>query len=387
MKTHLFAYGFRPNFLAAGIAAALLVPLWAATVSFGVSLDARWPGSLWHGHEMLFGFVAAAIGGFLLTSVPSWTGERGFGGAPLVALAVLWLLGRLAPFAPAFLPYWLVATVDLLYLPAVGALLAPLLLRTRNRNRPLLLVLAALTLCNAGFHWEVAHDDPGGASRWLLATVNVALVLTTVIGGRIVPAFTNTGLKSAGVAVRASLPWLERATLASTVLIVPTDFVAPGTAFAGVLAFVAGTAHLVRASRWSPGRTVRVPLVWVLHLGYAWIPAGLLLKSAAILGGFSFAAFWLHALTAGALATLVLAVMTRASLGHTGRPLRVGGAVVASYALLAAAALVRVLGASAGLDYRAALLTAATLWAAAFGLFLLVYAPILAGPRVDGKPG
>lgn len=278
LKTHLFAYGFRPNFLAAGIAAALLVPLWAASASFGVPLEPRWPGSLWHGHEMLFGFVAAAIGGFLLTSVPSWTGERGFGGAPLVALAVLWLLGRLAPFAP-------------------------------------------------------------------------------------------------------------RATLASTLLIVPTDFVAPGTAVAGVLAFVAGTAHLVRASRWSPGRTVRVPLVWVLHLGYAWIPAGLLLKSTAILGGFSFAAFWLHALTAGALATLILAVMTRASLGHTGRPLRVGGVVVASYALLAAAALVRVFGASAGLDYRAALLAAATLWAAAFGLFLLVYAPILAGPRVDGKPG
>lgn len=387
MKTNLFAYGFRPNFLAAGLAAALFVPAWAASLAFGVTLQPRWDGALWHGHELLFGFVAAAIGGFLLTAVPSWTGERGFGGRPLVLLAALWLLGRAAPFAPVAVPGWLVAAADLLYLPAVALLVAPLLLRTKNRNRILLLVLAALTACNAGFHWAVLHADGPGATRWLYATVNVALVLTTVIGGRIVPAFTNSGLKGGGVTLPASLPWLEWLTIASTVLLVPVDFVAGGTQLAGTLAAVAGVAHVARASRWMPLRTLRTPLVWVLHLGYAWIPLGLLLKALSLLGGFAFAAFWLHALTAGALATLILAVMTRASLGHTGRALVVGPPVIASYVLLAGATLVRVFGPAAGVDYRAVIATAGLLWAAAFVAFLVVYAPILTGPRADGKPG
>jgi uncharacterized protein involved in response to NO len=381
----LFAYGFRPNFLFAGLAAAVLVPLWIAGLTGGVELPVRWPGALWHGHELLFGFVAAAIGGFLLTAVPSWTGQRGFAGTPLVALAALWLLGRVAPFAPAAVPDAAVALLDLAYLPMVAALVAPLLFRTKNRNRALLLVLAALTACNAAFHWSAAHGDARSASLALLATVNVAVVLTTVIGGRIVPAFTNSGL-GAG-AVRPSLPWLERLVIGATVLVVAVDLVAPGTAAAGLVAAVAGAAHAVRAARWSPLRTGGVPLVWALHLGYAWIPLGLLLKAVATLTGAAFAAFWLHALTAGALATMILAVMTRASLGHTGRELRAAPSTVAAYVLLAAAAIVRVFGPSTGTDYRVVLWTAAALWAAAFAAYLLVYAPILTGPRADGRPG
>jgi uncharacterized protein involved in response to NO len=383
----LFAYGFRPNFLAAGIAAAALVPLWIAGVTGGVELPVRWPGSLWHGHELLFGFVAAAIGGFLLTAVPSWTGQRGFGGRPLVALAAVWLLGRVAPFAPAAVPDLLVALVDLAYLPVVGALVAPLLFRTKNRNRVLLLVLAALTLCNAAFHWFVAHGEAAAASLALLATVNVAILLTTVIGGRIVPAFTNSGLRATPGAVKPSLPWLATLVVGATVLVVAVDLVAPRTAAAGIVAAAAGTAHAVRASRWAPLRTGGVPLVWVLHAGYAWIPLGLLLKAVALLAGAPFAAFWLHALTAGALATMILAVMTRASLGHTGRELRAAPATVAAYLLLTGAALVRVFGPATGADYRAVLVLAAALWAAAFAAYLLVYAPILASPRADGKPG
>lgn len=383
----LFAYGFRPNFLAAGLAAAVLVPPWIAAVTGGVELPVRWPGSLWHGHELLFGFVAAAIGGFLLTAVPSWTGQRGFGGRPLVALAVVWLLGRIAPFAPPAVPDVLVALVDLAYLPAVGALIAPLLLRTKNRNRVLLLVLTALTACNAAFHWSVAHGEAASASRALLATVNLAVLLITVIGGRIVPAFTNSGLRATPGVVRPALPWLERLVIGATVLVVAVDLVAPGTAYAGVVAAAAGILHATRAWRWTPLRTAGVPLVWILHVGYAWIPVGLLLKAAALLAGAPFAAFWLHALTAGALATMIVAVMTRASLGHTGRELTAAPATVAAYVLLTAAALVRVFGPATGVDYRLVLTAAATLWAAAFAAYLLVYAPILAGPRADGRPG
>lgn len=383
---HLFAYGFRPNFLAAGMAAALLVPLWVASLAGAATLPVRWPGSLWHGHELLFGFVAAAIGGFLLTAVPSWTGQRGFGGAPLVALAVVWLLGRLAPFAPPAVPDAVVALVDLAYLPAVVALVAPLLFRTRNRNRALLVVLAALTACNAGFHWATARADFASASLALLTTVNLAVLLTTVIGGRIVPAFTNSGLGIPG-AVRPSLPWLERTVITATALVVVVDVLAAGTAAAGAIAALAGAAHAVRAWRWSPLRTTGTPLVWILHLGYAWIPAGLLLKAAAVLGGAPFAAFWLHALTAGALTSMIVAVMTRASLGHTGRELRAAPVTVAAYLLLTAAAATRVFGPATGIDYRVLLAAAAALWTAAFAAYLLVYAPILAGPRADGRPG
>lgn len=383
----LFAYGFRPNFLFAGLAAAVLVPLWIAGLTGGVALPVRWPGSLWHGHELLFGFVAAAIGGFLLTAVPSWTGQRGFAGTPLVALALVWLLGRLAPFAPASVPDAAVALLDLAYLPLVGALVAPLLFRTKNRNRVLLLVLAALTLANGAFHWAVSHGDARSASLALLATVNLAVLLTTVIGGRIVPAFTNSGLRATPGVVRPSLPWLERSVIAATVLVGVVDLVAPGTAAAGLAAAAAGIAHALRAARWAPLRTGGVPLVWILHVGYAWIPLGLLLKAVALLTGAAFAAFWLHALTAGALATMILAVMTRASLGHTGRELRAAPATVAAYVLLAAAALVRVFGPSTGADYRTVLWTAAALWVAAFAAYLMVYAPILAGPRADGRPG
>ena len=387
MKTALFAYGFRPHFLAAGLAAALLVPAWIAAVTGAIELAPRWPGVLWHAHELLFGFVAAAIGGFLLTAVPSWTGQRGHGGAPLVAVASLWVLGRAAPFAPEAVPYALVAAADLAFLPAIALLVAPPLLRTKNRNRVLLLVLAALTACNAGFHWGAAQGDAALALRWLHATIGLAILLTAVIGGRIVPSFTSSGLRAHGVVLPPALPWLERLALGATLATVPVDFAWPGSRAAGAVALVAGLAHLLRFARWQPHRTGRVPLVWVLHLGYAWIPLGLLLKATFLLTGAGFAAFWVHALTAGALATMILAVMTRASLGHTGRPLVASRPVELAYALLAGAVLLRVFGAALGVEYASALVGAALLWCAAFGIFLAVYAPILLRPRVDGRPG
>lgn len=387
LNTALFSYGFRPHFLGAGVAAALFVPLWIAAVTGVVGLAPRWPGVLWHAHELLFGFVGAAIGGFLLTAVPSWTGQRGFAGAPLVGVATLWLLGRAAAFAPEAVPYVLLAGIDLAFLPAVALLIAPPLFRTRNRNRVLLVVLALLTACNAGFHWAAAHDDFATALRWLHATINLALVLTTVIGGRIVPAFTASGLRERGVELPPSLPWLERVAIGATVLMVPVDFVLPGSAAAGAMAAVAGVAHLVRAARWQPQRTLGVPLVWVLHLGYLWIPVGLLLKATYLLSGAAFAAFWVHALTAGALSTMILAVMSRASLGHTGRPLVAGRPIAIAYGLLAVAVLLRVFGAAVGIEYRAALVAAAAFWAAAFGVFVVVYGPILIGPRADGRAG
>ncbi len=388
MRMSLFNYGFRPFFLAAGVAAVVLIPLWASSVVYGTRLGNPWPATLWHGHEMLFGFVAAAIAGFLLTAVPSWTGTGGFAGGPLKILSLLWLLGRAGALSAGALPLWLVAVVDLSFLPAVALLVAPRLLHKGNRNALLLGVLAALTVCDGVFHWAVCHGDALLANRVLIVAIDIVLVLASVIGGRIVPAFSTSTLKQQGRTPGASRPLVERLTVALMVAIVVCDAVITVSIVAGVLALAASLVHVLRMSRWQSLRTWREPIVWSLHLGYAWIPVGLALKGIALLSGAAIAAFWLHALTVGALSMLILAVMTRAALGHTGRALVVAPPMTAAYLLLLAAALVRVFGLGLlGCGYAAVVLGAAALWTGAFGFFVWVYAPILMAPRADGKPG
>lgn len=389
MQTSLFSYGFRPFFLGAGLAALLLVPLWAAGFALGLPLATSWPPTLWHAHEMLFGFVCAAIAGFLLTAVPSWTGQRGFGGGPLLTMSVLWLLGRVLTGSSAAWPFALVAAVDLAFLAALVAFLAWPLIRGNNRNTPLLLVLLALLACNGAFHLGLYRGDPALARLAVLAGINVALILVTVIGGRITPSFTATALRLRGIqgVVRAARG-LTPAAVGLMVAITAVDLAWPVGAPAGWLALVAALVHALRLAQWQGQRTLREPIVWILHLAYAWLPVGLALKALALLTGTAFAAFWLHALTIGALATMILGVMTRVSLGHTGRALLLHPLTVTSYALLSASALLRVFGAgwtTAG--YGTVILASAALWTAAFASFLGVYAPILLAPRIDGKSG
>ena len=232
------------------------------------------------------------------------------------------------------------------------------------------------------------HDSPL-ALRAVHFGIDVVLVLSTVIGGRIVPAFTDAALRPSGPArgVANSLT-LTKLAIASMVAVTIMDMIVPDGRVAGGLAAVAAAIQTVRLAQWRTAQTLRLPILWILHLGYAWIPVGLALKAAALLAGVGFAAFWLHALTIGALSTLILAVMTRASLGHTGRPLIVEPLVVVAYGLLTAAALVRVFGLSMlGLGYPVIIVWTAVLWTGAFALFLWVYGPILFKPRADGKPG
>lgn len=388
-KFNLFAYGFRPHFLAAGLAAFVLVPLWAMSFALGLPLGSNWPPTLWHAHEMLFGFVAAAIGGFMLTAVPSWTSQRGFAGRPLVVVSALWLLGRLLVATSSFWPPALVALVDVMFLPAIAFLIAPLLLREGNRNTPLLAVLAVLALANVAFHVLLARADAPLAGRTLLVAIDVVLLLITVIGGRIVPAFTAAALKSRGDSgTAANIKGLTPVAIAVMAAVIILDGGWPGTLAAGWIAAIAAVVHAARLLQWRTLRTLRDPLVWVLHLAYLWLPIGFALKAIALLNGAAFAAFWLHALTIGAAASMILGVMTRAALGHTGRPLVVSPLITAAYLLLSAAAFVRVFGlAVSGVSYPVLILLAAILWTAAFGLYLLVYTPILLGPRADGKPG
>ena len=389
MSTRIFAYGFRSSFLLAGLAGLLLIPLWALSFLVGTPLGTGWPPTLWHGHEMLFGFIVSAIAGFLLTAVPSWTGHKGFAGRPLIVLALLWVSARVLIASSALWPEWLTAGLDLAFLPALAALLAKPLLREVNRNTPLLAVLALLWLVDIVFHVAVVrHNLPLGIHA-LIVGIDIVLILVTVIGGRIVPAFTTSALRLQGIEGAVRLPpVLTILAIGSMVLVTLGDVFWRDSRLAGILAAVAAVAQAARLLQWGSFRTLRQPIVWVLHIAYAWLPVGLALKAVALLSGAAISAFWLHALTIGALTTMIMAVMTRASLGHTGRALVVSPFITLAYLLLTAAAFVRVFGLSGlQLSYPVVIAWSALLWTAAFALFVGVYAPILWQPRIDGKPG
>lgn len=390
----VFSYGFRPFFLGCGVFGAIAIPAWLA---LHATQQTPWPGipaQLWHAHEMLFGFAAAAIAGFLLTAVPSWTGIRGFAGAPLVAVWSLWCTARVLL---AFAPHWawpLSSLVELAFLPALAALIAPPIIRERNRNMAMLGVLAALWVADAVFLFAIGRQDVVGASRALLVTLDVVLLLVTIIGGRIVPSFTANALRRSGRSVELRRhEFVERLLPLTMIGNALADALVPGSGLVAAIASIAAILHLVRQSGWRSLDTRGEPILWVLHLAYAWLPIAFALKAGAamaqLLGAdFALGQFWQHAFGIGAVATMILAVMTRASLGHTGRPLQVAPAIAIAYALLALAGVARVVLPQLGvLDYDASLLVAGALWSSAFAIFAVHYAPILMGPRLDGKPG
>ncbi len=383
-----FAYGFRPFFLAALVYAPLTILVWLGVRAAGWMPLEHFPPQLWHGHEMIFGFVAAAIAGFLLTAVPSWTGARGYAGAPLVLLTLLWLAGRLAFAFAAWLPQPMIMAIDLLFFPALIALLAPPLLRARNRNTPLLLVLVALWSGNIVFQYALLHADVLLAMTALRVSIDVVLLLITVIGGRIVPAFTGNALRRRGIETPVrSRPWLEVTVIAAMALSIVIDAVAPFGLAAASVAAVAACAHALRLAGWQSMRTLKEPIVWVLHVAYAWLTVGMALKAIHLGLNVPWSAQWLHALTMGAIAMMIVAVVTRATLGHTGRELAVSPWVATGYVLLATATLLRVFGPSATMGYEWTVRMAGTLWIGAFALIVAVYAPILLRPRIDGRPG
>jgi uncharacterized protein involved in response to NO len=385
----LFAYGFRPFFLLAGFYAVIAVPIWLWVYTRGAVPIPPLPAHLWHGHEMLFGFAGAAIAGFLLTAVPSWTGARGFAGLPLILVVALWAAGRFAMISATMLPPWLTGVLELAFLPAIAVLLAPPLVRAGNRNTPMLAVIGVLWLADAAFVVSMISGDALIAQRALRVAIDVVLILITVIGGRIVPSFTANALRQRGETVQlVSRPWLDRIVIAAMIAIAVVDAGWPDSTLSAVLAGVAAAAHAVRLSGWRGRLTWPEPILWILHIGYAWLPIGLALKCVWLLSGMHWSAHWLHALTLGTFGTMILAVMTRASLGHTGRPLVVSRTTAVSYLLLTFAVVVRVWGPALGFfEYHQTVVAAGTLWSAAFALYLAVYAPIFLRPRVDGKPG
>lgn len=382
----LFRAGFRPFFLAAGVQAALMVPLWLAQVLSGVSLNLSYPSLLWHGHEMIFGFAGAAIAGFLLTAVPNWTGGGGLRGGRLAALAGLWLAARLAFAGAALVPTWIGAVLSLAFLPCLALALAPSLIKAGKwRNIAFVPILLLLTLANALVQSEILGlTQTGRLGLW--GGVFIILTMIAIIGGRIIPGFTQSGLRMAGIMVQtSSKPWLDKTAIALLVAAGIAQLALPGSILAGGLCLLASIAHFARMKGWQGWRTGPVPLLWVLHLGYLWLPLGL-----GLLGLSSFvpvltpqAAF--HGLTVGCIGMMVLGVMSRAALGHSGRSLVPARPTVIAYGLIMAAAVLRVFGVLASMS--AGLWLSGLLWSCGFALYVTVYAPICLSPRSDGRAG
>jgi uncharacterized protein involved in response to NO len=379
----VLGYGFRPFFLLAGIHAAIAIPLWILALH-GIDLPrTALPAPVWHAHEMLFGFIAAAMAGFLLTAVPSWTNQRGYAGAPLAALVLLWLAGRVVMTIPLGLPPLWAGIVDLAFLPALALMLLPALLRSGNRRNLVFIgLLALLFASNLHFHLNAANSIAP-----LFMGLNAMMFVLTLLAGRVVPAFTSAALKQLGndIRIRRFQP-LDRAALVAVAGVLLVDLVLPGGVYAAFMAAVAALLLALQLGQWQGHRASCMPIVWVLHVGFAWLPVSLAIKSATLFGAAIPATAWLHALTVGAMASMIIGIMSRAALGHTGRPLVTPGPVVVAYWLLTLAALARVFGPMLA-PGSLWLTIAGLLWCLAFLLYLFVYAPILVRPRIDGRPG
>lgn len=378
----LLRLGFRPFYLGAAAFAMLAVPYWVASLLGWVAFRPGLSPLLWHAHEMLFGFAVAVIVGFLLTAGKAWTGLATPRGGLLGALALLWLAARVAALLAPPLVY---AVLDLLLLPWVAAVLLRVLLRAGNRrNLPLGGVLLLLALANGAYHAAVLGLLDLDPMRALHAGLAGVVMVECVIAGRVIPAFSMSALP--GLKLPAS-PLLERAVLAGSALALAAWALLPPHPATAVLLAAAGALHALRWWRWQPWRSRSRPILWVLHLAYAWLPVGLALLAAAQLGWLA-ASAGIHALAVGATGGLVIGMVTRTARGHTGRPLRAGRAEVCAYALVAGAALARVLlPLLAPAQTMAWLVLAAVAWATAFALYLAVYTPWLASGRLDGKDG
>ncbi len=370
--------------------AVLRLPLWLAQWTGLVAPPAWLVPAWWHAHEMLFGFAAAAIAGFLSTSVPTWTDRPPLTGARLAGLAALWLAGRVALALAGVLPAALVAALDLAFLPALAlALGAPLLAARQRRNYGFPLLILGLAFANALVHAEALSLAAGSAQAGLRLGVDLVATVVAVIGGRITPAFTQNALRRAGdPALVAQRVWANRAVVFALPLYAAVDLVAPRTLVSGALAAAAAVSIAARMSGWQSARTRGDALVWSLHVGYAWLAAGFACVAASDLGAPVLWTAGVHALTAGAFGAMILAVATRVALGHTGRPLAAPRGIPLAYALVSLGALLRVLGPIATPAQSVPVIVAGGLiWTAGYAVFLAVYAPILLRPRVDGRPG
>jgi uncharacterized protein involved in response to NO len=385
----LLSYGFRPFFLAAGAYAALAMLMWVSLLVGNLALPIAMTPRDWHIHEMVYGYAAAAIAGFLLTAIPNWTGRPPVRGSLLLALVLAWLAGRLAMATSAVIGERPAVLVDLLFLPLVAAVAGREIISAGNRrNLKVLAVLGLLIAGNVTFHVEVLNDGLAQYGQRIGLAAVVGLIV--LIGGRIVPAFTRNALLRRGPG-RLPLPFgrFDMAAVAAAAAALVAWTAAPEADVTGALALAAGVLQAVRLLRWAGDRCRDDWLVLVLHLGYGFIPLGFLMLGAAdLLSAAHLRSAALHAWGVGALGIMTLAVMSRATLGHTGRPLAASHGTIAVYLLAVTAALARIAAAFPSGIEMALLHVAAIAWIAAFAGFAAVYGPMMLQPGLDdGPPG
>lgn len=381
----LFAFGFRPFFLGAGLMAVITPVAWILMYLSGTHVSLYYPGVVWHSHEMIFGYTVAVIAGFLLTAVSNWSGRPTARGILLAALFALWALARIHAWTGLGLPPVALAVIDGLFLPSLALALAlPLIRAGQFRNLLFVPLLLVFTVANALVHLELLGVAWGSSRVGLTLALDLVMLLIVIIGGRVIPFFIERAVAGAAPRGRA---WLERAVVLGMLAWMVLDVARPGSAWTAAAAGLAAVLNALRLAGWHVRGLWRVPLLWVLWLGYAWLVLGLAMQAAGA-GGLVPPSLAVHALTAGAIGVLTLGMMARVALGHTGRAMHAALPTVMAFALVNAAAVARVILPLVEPRFLTHWLVAATvLWVAAFALFLAVYAPMLIQPRVDGRPG
>ena len=380
----LFALGFRPFFLLAAFSAPLLILLWIMQLLGNVSISGYYTPTGWHAHEMLFGYTAAVIAGFLLTAAGNWTGIKMINGWRLILLTIVFLLGRFAPFATE-LPHWLIASVDIIFLPLVAFILAIPLVRMKQWSNfvfvPLLLIMAA---ANLTVHLSALHVIDLPLVTGNRAMIYLVILLIVVMGGRVIPFFTERGVNGA---VTKKWNVIEHLSAISVVLAGVADLFYANSPAVGFLAFFAAVINFIRLAGWYSNKIWSVPLVWILQTAYAWLIIGFVIKSL-MLFNLTQTIFAYHAFTVGGIAMITLGMMARVSIGHTGREMVLNSWMVLAFIILNVATIVRVILPMFMHDYYLQLIQLASgLWIVAFAIFAIVYTPMWIRPRVDGREG
>lgn len=384
MNHVFFQKGFRPFFLFGALLGAALVPWWAQTYDESLTGEPGLEGIAWHSHEMIFGFTVAILAGFLLTAVENWTDRKTARGGLLIVLVALWAVGRMVSFGGVVAS--IAGLAELSFLPVLTAVIAlPLILAKSKRNYLLLAALPALWVCDVVHHLRGSGLLPQTLVRGDLVAVDIIVLILVIVTGRIVPLFTRNALQDQRV---QAITGLNYAAIVALVLMILVEIIVPSGVLMAVVAGAAGLLVLGRAVKWGAHRTLRSPILWILHLGHAWIGAGLLMKAAS--------AVWLgiqpsvatHALTAGAIGTLTLGMMARVTLGHTGRTLKVSPWMTVAFVAITVSAVLRVFGPWFQPQLtRTVLIVSAGCWSLAFALYAIVNGRFLLTPRPDGREG
>jgi uncharacterized protein involved in response to NO len=388
--TPLLRLGFRPFFLSGAVFSFVAIILWLLMYKGAVNLLPLGGGYWWHIHEMIFGFGCAIIAGFLLTAVQNWTGARGAQGSTLLFLFLLWLAGRVVVLFPTLFGEVITTIIDLSFLPVVAFVLAkPIVAIKQYRNLFFVPLLLLFTIANLEMHLAVYYPDVFTTTFASYAGVMLVTFLMSVMAGRVTPMFTANGTKTAKA---TSLPWLDNATNGSLAIIMFSLLLQPVVGFSetffGAILIIAGIFQTMRWLRWRPWITLGVPLLWSIHISIKFIAYGLIILGLSyLIAEIPSNHIW-HLVTIGGMGGLILAMISRVSLGHTGRPLSPPKAMTFAYILITMAALIRSLGPWVLPEKTLVFIdVSGTFWLLAFGIFIVTYAPMLMSARKDGRPG